>query len=260
MVLVEELSDDEVEINHVTKENIRNSENNENCDSSEKKEPALKRGFFDKAEPLYPPEGSPEGQVAPETHKAHTEHKLNQEIGDQLNRGAKENNGYERPHWYTKDYPKDCQYNSPGCDIQEMPTSVHANELMKDYLRGERWQEATKKGLSCMRLTFMSICDEDIPEIVERLRGDEDVKELDLSNNKIKDKGVQVLVGALANGVAPNLRELHLYSNEFGELGQTMLTKGLAVFRKKLEVHWKEAKWARLASPLESSSANAAPH
>merc|ERR1712228_1033481 len=95
MVLVEELSDDEVETNQATKENTGNSESQENTENSLNKEPALKRGFLDKAEPLYPPEGSPEGYVAPETHKAHTEHKMNKEINGMMNNGAEENNGHE---------------------------------------------------------------------------------------------------------------------------------------------------------------------
>merc|ERR1711941_223041 len=98
--------------------------------------------------------------------------------------------------------------------------------------------------------------DEDLAEICQALKDNADVTELDLSHNKIKDAGVQALVAVLAAGAAPNLRDLRLYNNEFGELGQTMLTQGLPVFRKKLEVHWKEAKWARLTqSPIGKSDA-----
>jgi len=240
MVLVEEIDDDEVEATQVA------------CPDAPKTkaEPALRRGFLDKAaesgESLYPPEGSPEGAVAPETHKAHTEHKMNEKLNDDMNRGAKDNNGHEQPAWYTKEYPKGCQYNSPGCVLEPMETSVHGSELKKQMIRGDRWNEATAKGLKEMRCSFMSICDEDITDLVKQLKGNQDVIELDLSHNNIKDVGVQALVGALANGAAPNLKELRLYSNEFGELGQTMLTKGLPVFRKKLTVHWKEPSWAHL--------------
>merc|ERR1719324_2077153 len=124
--------------------------------------------------------------------------------------------------------------------------------------RGMRWDEATAKGLTSMRLSFMSLCDEDIVDLVKLLKGNEDIKEIDLSHNSIKDAGVQTLVGALANGAAPNLRELRLYNNEFGELGQTMLTQGLPVFRKKLEVQWKEPSWAHLGQGYASASAPAA--
>merc|ERR1719198_898935 len=141
MVFVEELDDDEVQADVAPKE------------EKPKAEPALKKGFLDKAsEPLYPPEGSPEGVVAPETHKAHTEHKMNENLNEQMNRGAKDNNGLEAPPWYTKEYPKGCQYNSPGCTIHEMETSVHGNDIKKQMTRGQRWDEVTAKGLTAMRM------------------------------------------------------------------------------------------------------------
>lgn len=213
------------------------------------KKPVMKRGFLEEAqESLYPPEGSNEGTVAPETHKAHQEHKMNEDLHNQMNRGAKENNGHERPDWYTKEYPKDCQYNSPGCDLSSMPTSGHTSDIKRNMVRsGERWNEAIKPGVTAMRMSFMSLTDEDLIELLKYMKDNKDLVELDLSHNSIKDHGVQALVGALANGSAPNLRELRLYSNEFGELGQTMLTQGLPVFRKKLEVHWKEPSWAHIA-------------
>jgi hypothetical protein len=253
MVLVEEIADDEVPETVVPKEES----------TKPKAEPAMKRGFLEEAsgkgETLYPPEGSPEGVVAPETHKAHTEHKMNENLNEQMNRGAKENNGLELPPWYTKEYPKGCQYNSPGCTINEMETSVHGNDIKKQMTRGQRWDEATAKGLTAMRMSFMSICDEDISDLIPILKGNTDLKDLDLSHNNIKDAGVQALVGALANGAAPNLQELRIYNNDFGELGETMLTKGLPVFRKKLQIHWKEPSYAKLggytAPPVPNASA-----
>mmetsp|Transcript_86186 Transcript_86186/g.257260 ORF Transcript_86186/g.257260 Transcript_86186/m.257260 type:complete len:255 (-) Transcript_86186:246-1010(-) len=231
------------------------------AESSSKGSAALNRGFLNETkESLYGPEGSPEGRVAPETHKAHAEHKMNEDINAGMNKGAKNNNGFERPPWYTKEWPKDCQYNSPGCDLQEMERSGHATELHKDMVRnGERWREALAPGTTAMRLSFMSLTDEDLEEVIKRLKGNQDLTELDLSHNKIKDVGVQALVASLAGGGAPNLRELRLYSNEFGELGQTMLTQGLSVFRKKLEVHWKEPSWARLTRPQGAEAVAAAP-
>lgn len=230
-------------------------------EGSSKASTALNKGFLDKAkEPLYGPEGSPEGKVAPETHKAHAEHKMSEDMNAGMNRGAKGNNGFERPHWYTKEWPKDCQYNSPGCALDEMERSCHPSEVHKDMVRkGSRWDEALAPGAQAMRLSFMSITDEDLDEIISRLKGNRDLTELDLSHNKIKDSGVQALVAALAGGAAPNLRELRLYSNEFGDLGKTMLTQGLSVFRKKLEVHWKEPSWAHLTRPKSTEVESIAP-
>jgi hypothetical protein len=211
----------------------------------------LAPGFLERAEkPLYGPEGSPEGHVSPDTHKAHAENKMNEDLNKGMNRGAKENNGIERPPWYTKEWPKDCQYNSPGCALSDLDTSGHPSQMHQDMVRGSsRWHENLAPGVKTMRLSFCQCTDEDLSELLPHLKGNEDLTELDLSHNHIKDAGVQALVAALAGGAAPKLRELRLYSNEFGELGQTMLTQGLPVFRKKLQVHWKEPCWAHLASP-----------
>lgn len=206
----------------------------------------LKKGFLGEAkETLYPAEGSPEGVVKPETHKAHAENKLNKEINQGMNRGAEANNGIERPPWYTKEWPKDCQYNSPGCYLEELEASAHATAVHKEMARGSRWQEALQPGLARMGLAFNQLTDEDMTEIIESLKGNKDVTELDLSNNHFKDAGIQRLVGALAGGAAPNLKELRIHSNEFSDLGKVMLTQGLKVLRKKLEIHWDEPSWLK---------------
>merc|ERR1719517_177012 len=104
-----------------------------------------------------------------------------------MNRGSKDNNGYERPSWYTPEWPKDCQYNSPGCELTELETSEHQTDIHRDMLRtGARWKEAMAYGTTAIRLSFSSVSDEDIKEIVKKLKGNEDVTEIDLSHNKIK--------------------------------------------------------------------------
>merc|ERR1712032_460343 len=146
-----------------------------------------------------------------------------------------------------KDWPKGCQYNSPGCDLDDMETSRHPTDVHRDMERkADRWEEAVAPGQKSIRMCFMGLTDEDLAEVLPLLKGNEALTELDLSHNKIKDKGVQDLVAALAAGAAPNLEEFKLYSNEFGELGMTMLTQGLPVFRKKLKIVWEQPTWARL--------------
>merc|ERR1719277_839123 len=164
-----------------------------------------------------------------------------------MNRGAEDNNGIERPQWYTKEWPKDCQYNSPGCHLDPLETSEHASDIHRQMVRGDRWKEAMEPGVKIIRLSFTQACDEDIALLCEHLKGNKDITELDLSHNHIKDAGIQKLVGALAGGAAPNLKELRVYNNEFGELGKVMLTQGLPVLRKKLEIVWEEPAWARIA-------------
>jgi len=250
MVLVEEIADDE------PKEVISESRKSQDAQPKAPSKTSLDKGFLEKTKdkPLYGPEGSSEGKVDPQTHKAHDEHKMNNDMNKGMNRGAEDNNGLERPPWYTKEWPKDCQYNSPGCRLEEMDTSGHKTEMHKSMVRdAARWSEALGPGMKAMRMSFLQATDEDLQEVIQTLKGNEDVTELDLSHNHIKDGGIQALVAALAAGSAPNLRELRLYSNEFGELGQTMLTQGLPIFRKKLEVHWKEPSWARITKDTAGS-------
>jgi len=256
MVLVEEIFDDEPVKAPAPREATVKEEAKEATAPPTK----LASGFLEKSEkPLYGPEGSPEGFVAADTHKAHAEHKMNEDMNKGMNRGAAENNGHERPSWYTKEWPKDCQYNSPGCALQEMEASTHATSLHQDMVRGStRWQEALAPGVKTMRLSFCQCNDDDIAALLPHLKDNEDLTELDLSHNHIKDAGIQTLVAALAGGAAPKLKELRLYSNEFGELGQTMLTQGLPVFRKKLEVQSKEPSWAHIAAAGGAATAGEA--
>jgi len=252
MVLVEELDDEDFTAPAAKPTTSKPTE-------SERAVPAggtktkLERGFLEKAkEPLYGPEGSSEGTVAPETHKAHMENDMNKKMNKEMNRGAEDNNGHERPPWYTKDWPKDCQYNSPGCALDEMSRSEHKSEHHKSAMRDQqRWEAAAARGQTTLRLSFFGLTDEDVPEVVALLKGNEDVKELDLTHNELNDAGVQALVACLATGAAPNLKELRIYKNNFGDLGKTMLMQGLTVFRKKLEVKAEEPDWARLAGKVE---------
>lgn len=242
MVLVEEIEEEQPK----PQENKENRTAEENASSKPEGAAKMKKGFLQESnEPLYPPEGSPEGVVHPDTHKAHSEHKMNEDINKGMNKGAEDNNGIERPTWYTKEWPKDCQYNAPGCHLEPLEMSSHASDLHKQMVRGDRWKEAMAPGVKSMRLSFTQACDEDVAELVEKLKGNSDVTEIDLSHNHIKDAGVQKLVGALAAGAAPNLKELRLYSNEFGDLGKVMLTQGLPVLRKKLEIVWEEPSWLK---------------
>jgi len=244
MVLVEELESEDETCDQVPPMESEKKE-------TEKENSTLQKGFLDKAKekPLYP-EGSKEGYVSPETHKKHAEVKMNDDMNKGMNRGATDNNGYERPEWYTKEWPKDCQYNSPGCVLEEMKTSTHKSETHKSIVRdNERWEEQFVAGVKAMRFGFLGVTDEDLPKIIEHLKGNEDVLELDLTNNKIMDAGIQSLVAALAAGAAPNLKELRIYKNEFGDLGKTMLTQGLRVFRKTLDIRPDEPDWAKLAKP-----------
>lgn len=81
--------------------------------------------------------------------------------------------------------------------------------------------------------------DSDIPALLEALKKSGlKLTSIDLSRNLIADTGVQKLVTALAGGACPNLKELWLDGNLFGELGARILTDGLRALRKGLTVHF----------------------
>lgn len=254
MVFVEEIEDDEPVA--APPKTVAPAPEAVAAEAGGKPKSSLKSGFLSNAAPLYPPEGSPEGVVADETHKAHMEHDMNNKMNDGMNRGAKDNNGCAKPQWFNSEWPSGCQYNSPGCDLDELGTTEHASEIHRNLVqRGERWEEALSGEVASLRLSFMSLTDEDLATICGTLKGNDKVTEIDLSHNRIKDKGVQTLVGALAGGAAPNLKELRLYRNEFSELGTTMVTQGLAVLRKKIVVQAEEPAWMLAAAEAAEQKA-----
>merc|ERR1711964_470061 len=105
-----------------------------------------------------------------------------------------------------------------------MESSSHQTQLHREMVtKHERWREALQGGQKQIRLSFLQLKDEDIAELMPRLKGNTLVEEIDLSHNEIMDNGIQTLVGALANGAAPNLKEIRIYENKWGDLGKIML-------------------------------------
>lgn len=246
MVLIEEVEDDDVAMTQQPETDKRESAGSVAEDTgpfaapASASAPVIKKGFLndESKAPLYPPEGSPEGEVAPETHKAHMEHNLSNKLNANINPMEAAHGDLPKPDWYTPEWPKGCQYNSPGCVLALMETSEHQTQLHREMVtKHQRWQQALKGGEKTIRLSFLQLKDEDVKDLFASLKGNDVVEEMDLSHNEIMDVGIQTLVGALANGAAPNLKELRLYENKWGELGRTMLEGGLKVLRKKLVVH-----------------------
>jgi len=247
MVLVEEIVEDEQKAEEVSDKAKASSD-------SKAEKTKIKKGFLneaaEKGQELYGPEGSSEGHVAPETHKAHAEHKMNEDLNKGMNRGADPEAGWPKPEWYTPEFPKGCQYNSPGCNMSDMEQSGHASELHKNMVQSnDRWKAIYNHEAEQLRLAFLQTTDEDLAEVCEQLKKMDKLKELDLSYNRIKDHGVQTLVGALCKGAAPNLEELRIYKNEFTHLGECMMTQGLQVFRKKLKIVVHEPDYSGFKKP-----------
>eukprot|EP00931_Biecheleriopsis_adriatica_P102484 TRINITY_DN77449_c0_g1_i1.p1 TRINITY_DN77449_c0_g1~~TRINITY_DN77449_c0_g1_i1.p1 ORF type:complete len:380 (+),score=90.01 TRINITY_DN77449_c0_g1_i1:73-1212(+) len=80
--------------------------------------------------------------------------------------------------------------------------------------------------------------DSDVEALLEGLRrSGSQLTALDLSHNDLADAGIQKLVTGLASGLCPNLAELWLGGNAFGELGAQILSGGLAALRKDLSIN-----------------------
>lgn len=262
MVLVEEIQDDEPQATELASAQEPPASKAPSSDAKPANS-GLKKGFLSDAailnQHLYPPEGSPEGVVAPETHKAHQEHAYNEKVNGMMNRGA-DPDAWPKPEWYNPDWPKGCQYNSPGCNLEEFGNSSHPTEMHKNMVRNnERWNAVFDTEATTLRLSFLQLTDEDVAAVCEALKKNNVLKELDLSYNKIQDTGIQTLVGALANGkAAPNLEELRVYKNEFTDLGSVMLTQGLTVFRKKLKVQVEEPNYSGFSEKFKQPEPNQA--
>merc|ERR1719199_1316499 len=212
--------------------------------ASKPKKVGFKKGFLDDTgEALYP-EGSPEGEVSEEVKKARLEQETQKKLDNMQapKKGAPVPGENEPeappPPWYTPEWPKTCQYNTPGCTLYEMGSSGHSSEMHKEMVRKtERWEKAISGKEKEIRLSFTSMVDEDLEVLLEHVRDSEVVREIDISHNDIQDIGVQKLVTVLADAKAlPNLETVRCYKNCFTSLGETMITQGLAVFRPKLKV------------------------
>jgi hypothetical protein len=208
------------------------------------KKVGFKKGFLEESgEALYP-EGSPEGEVSEEVKKARMEQATQKKLDDMQGpkKGAPVPGENEPeappPPWYTPEWPKTCQYNTPGCTLYYMGSSGNSTDMHKQMVRkSDRWEKAISGTEKDIRLSFSSMVDEDLDLLLEHVRNSDVVREIDISHNDIQDIGVQKLVTVLADAKAlPNLETLRIYKNCFTSLGETMVTQGLAVFRPKLKV------------------------
>merc|ERR1719324_1643035 len=76
----------------------------------------------------------------------------------------------------------------------------------------------------------LGLTDADVTKLLEELGA---VAVLDLSGNDIHDGGLQALIASCVS--RPELKELRLAGNPFGDLGRTMI-KGLSSLRPDLRV------------------------
>merc|ERR1711977_361388 len=95
--------------------------------------------------------------------------------------------------------------------------------------------EANDESLERVELSVCRISDTEITTLVNALKNNTNVKQLNLSFNQITDVGVQALVTAMAGGAAKGLEELLIHNNQIGNMGVRML-EGLKFMRKNLKV------------------------
>lgn len=228
---------------------------------------AVKKGFLNetysdangksKTKTIYDHDvGSTQHTVSDDQKKKWAEHDLNENMTKKQGMGPYSSD-HTKPGWFNKDWPSNCQYNNPGCDVGKMNMSKHETELHSSMVRdNDRWkklmaqensgQQSDSSGVvtSEYALSFMSIKDEDITILVEKCKGRDEIELLDLSFNQICDKGVQSLAGCIGCNKEnfKNLKELRIYRNEFTTLGEQML-KGLEMMRKNLKVQYKEPEY-----------------
>jgi len=260
MVLVEELDEEVEEVRsppEATGAETQAAEKKTEAKAEKQKVKwEMKKGFLESSgEALYPPEGSHQGEVSDEVKAEWMRRAANDNINDMTKGKVRPEESTDSgpalppPPWYTKEWPKDCQYNRPDCTLYEMDTTGHKTEMHRDMVRNtDRWKAAISGAEPHIRLSFTSLTDEDVLTLLEAIKTSEVVTEMDLSHNDINDVGVQHLVAALANAeTLPNLTTLRLYKNAFTALGETMVSQGLSVFRPKLKV--------QLESPLAAMAA-----
>mmetsp|Transcript_39571 Transcript_39571/g.48014 ORF Transcript_39571/g.48014 Transcript_39571/m.48014 type:complete len:312 (+) Transcript_39571:188-1123(+) len=117
-------------------------------------------------------------------------------------------------------------------------------ELPKD-LRRQACPEKLKQFLETkgtgsdeteLHLSFCSILDDDLDEVLQVMENWKKLTYLDFSYNSLGDAGVQKIVAALCSqAIAPDLKTLKLGNNQFGIAGENVL-KGLSFLRKTLKV------------------------
>lgn len=108
-----------------------------------------------------------------------------------------------------------------------------------------------------LSLCGLGLRDDDMLAVCTALKGTAgtQLRVLDLSCNSLADTGIQRLVSALAAGACKQLKELHVGSNAFGEMGSKILTDGLQPLRKNLAIHGASAGPAKAIVPAAAPEA-----
>lgn len=117
-------------------------------------------------------------------------------------------------------------------------TAVEAGTPARPQLTAAEVAARCTEDPEALWLSGLGLRDSDLTALCDGLRrGGASLTCLDVSYNELADAGLQRLVGALASGLCPKLRELWVTGNPFGELGEKILQNGLKALRKDLVIH-----------------------
>jgi hypothetical protein len=144
---------------------------------------------------------------------------------------------------------------SGGTAIENAPLNTSTSKRAQ-ALTAEEVAARCRDDPEALFLCDVGIGDTDIDALCKGLKtAGKTLTTLDISNNQIADAGVQTLVTAFATGMCPQLTELYIGCNTFGEQGLTMLNGGLGVLRKGLAIHAEDAPGHSTAQELGEPSA-----
>ena len=142
----------------------------------------------------------------------------------------------KRPPWYTSEYPSDCQYNSPGCDMDPLAKSGHANEIERSAVRSSsKWLRFIGGYAGeTIDLSNVGITDEDIDHLIPVFEKTNIIKSIDLSGNLINNSGINALcMYLLENTVC----EINLIGNSFDYIGKSQL-EGMQSVQPATAIHF----------------------
>ena len=130
----------------------------------------------------------------------------------------------EKVEWYNSAFPKECEYNDPGCDMRVL--SVGSHEDVDDQLRVHELVRSRIAASvdSMVDLSGIGITDTDLVWMLKSLTT---FQSIDFSRNRIGDAGIAVITKHL---LRVKVEKVDLSDNLFGVIGQSQLD-GVKIIR-----------------------------
>lgn len=224
-----------------------------------KKKEGMKRGFLndESREAIYGPEGSSQGHVSEKQKQEWTKHEMDKDINKKTGFGAY-NSDHDKPHWFTSEWPSNCQYNNPSCDLRPLVTSKHESDLHQRIVQeNDRWKKVIEQhaDLEEYCLSFVGVKDDDVRILLEKTGRSTSVRHVDLTFNHVQDAGLQLLAGKLGMNSWPKLERIRLYKNEWTGKGEEVI-RGLRFLRPKLMIEMDEPEYFKSKKTAAADEVN----